>query len=148
MLGRKFPQAPGLLVSLMIAFGYHYPRLVGAYNLEYPSFYALLIILLTISAFSLSYRIQFGRVAKISLCVLSLILLWQSRLWLLLMAVIFSVALLAQALRQEGFCFGYPVLVSLLLGLGLSYLCLQSADFVSLNIIVLLILLIKWLFAP
>lgn len=145
MLLRNFLQVPGLLLSLIISFCYHYPRLISAYNPKYPQVYALIIALIFMLSFTLAYWIKLARGWQICLCLVAMILLLQSSLWLFIGTIILSAGLLAQALRADGFSLGYSVILSLLFGICLSYLCWQSADFQSLNIIVLLILLIKLL---
>lgn len=144
MLLRNFLQVPGLLLSLVISFCYHYPRLINAYNPKYPQAYALVIVLIFLLSFAFGYWIKLARALQICLCLVAVVLLLQSSLWLFIGTIILS-ALLAQALRRDDFKLGYSVILSLLFGISLSYLCWQSADFQSLNIIVLLILLIKLL---
>lgn len=133
----------GLIFSLLISYLFFYPKYLYSYNLKHPLLFASTVFIGAIICFIISYKIHLATWLFISLVLLNFGLIWQNNILSFSLSIGLISCLLANSLRREGLVSFRLLIINLFLGIALSYLCYQSADFLSLELIILSILLIK-----
>lgn len=134
-----------LAISLALAYILFYPQYFVSYNLKYPLFSASLLAFICLLCFWLSYKFRLSIWLNVLLGFIALVLAYQGNFFGFALSLVISAILLAQTHQQELAFSKLIFSLNLCFGIIVSYLCYQSADFLSLEIISLSLLLIKML---